>query len=157
MLCRIWRSRGGSYEEFCLLGYNAMYSIESQQMSRKNLSLPSSGSKNKLNKIPVWKQVINRVNRQICSSETSVKFQRTVQRYIPEDRKLFKYHIISVFLPSFLLFFFKYLCLSLYIHFLSTSLRRAKFNMPLKRGLCSKDESVIAIVTRFTCYTEHGP
>jgi hypothetical protein len=40
------------YAEFYLLGHNAMYSVESQPTFRRNLSPPSSGSKNKLSKKP---------------------------------------------------------------------------------------------------------
>jgi hypothetical protein len=38
------------YEEYYLLGYNAVYSIESEQTFRGNKSPQSSGSKNKPNK-----------------------------------------------------------------------------------------------------------
>jgi hypothetical protein len=42
----------GDCERFCchLLGYNAVLSTESQLMFRKNISLPSSGLKNKQSK-----------------------------------------------------------------------------------------------------------
>jgi hypothetical protein len=39
-------------EEYYLLGYSAVYSVESQPMFRRNISPPSSGYKNKLNKKP---------------------------------------------------------------------------------------------------------
>jgi hypothetical protein len=39
-------------EEFYLLGYNAVYSVESQLMFRRNIAPPSSGSKNKPSKKP---------------------------------------------------------------------------------------------------------
>jgi hypothetical protein len=45
-VCRIWGSHSGGYEEFYILGYNVVYSDERQPTSRKNISLPSSGSKN---------------------------------------------------------------------------------------------------------------
>jgi hypothetical protein len=69
-------------EEFCLLGYDAVSSVESQSTFRRNMSPPSSGSKNKLSKKP---------------AETSLDFQRTIRRYIPEDRTLrhSKYYNIS--------------------------------------------------------------
>jgi hypothetical protein len=41
-------------EEFCHLGYNAVQSVESQLTFRRNMSLPSSGSKNNPSKKPVW-------------------------------------------------------------------------------------------------------
>jgi hypothetical protein len=34
------------YEEYYLLGYNAVYSFQSQPMFRRNMSPSSSGSKN---------------------------------------------------------------------------------------------------------------
>jgi hypothetical protein len=39
-------------EEYCLLGYNAMQSTESQPTFRRNISPLSLGSKNKPSKIP---------------------------------------------------------------------------------------------------------
>jgi hypothetical protein len=38
------------FEEFCLLGYNPVYSVESQPTFRRNMSPPSSGSKYKPSK-----------------------------------------------------------------------------------------------------------
>jgi hypothetical protein len=40
------------HEEYYLLGYNAVYSAESQPTFRRNISLPFSGLKNKPSKIP---------------------------------------------------------------------------------------------------------
>jgi hypothetical protein len=40
------------YEEFHVLGYNALLSVESQPTFRRNISHPSSGSKNKPSKEP---------------------------------------------------------------------------------------------------------
>jgi hypothetical protein len=40
------------YEEYYLLWYNAVYSVESQPTFRRNISPPSSGSKNKQSKKP---------------------------------------------------------------------------------------------------------
>jgi hypothetical protein len=37
-------------EEYYLLGYNAVYSVESRPTFRRNISLPSSGSNNKMSK-----------------------------------------------------------------------------------------------------------
>jgi hypothetical protein len=125
----------------------AVYSVESQQTFRRNISPPSSGS-NKPSKVPAWKQAESRVigwpeisdhignplffkntkigsrkiilpvlaydcetwsltqivspafalvscsaystvkMEAICCSETSVDFQRTTRRYIPEDTAL---------------------------------------------------------------------
>jgi hypothetical protein len=40
-------------EEFCLLGYNAVRSVENQSMFQGNIPPPSSGSKNKHWLLPV--------------------------------------------------------------------------------------------------------
>jgi hypothetical protein len=57
-------------EEYNLLGYNVLYSVECQPTFRRKLSPPSSGSKkNKLSK--------NQLDQ--------VDTQRTTRRYIPED------------------------------------------------------------------------
>jgi hypothetical protein len=49
---RILGYRCGGYEEFHLLGYNAVCSVESQTTFRSNISPPSLWSKNKLSKKP---------------------------------------------------------------------------------------------------------
>jgi hypothetical protein len=59
------------YKEYYFLGYNAMYPIESQLMSRRNISPASSGSTLKM--------------EAIYSSGTLVGFQQTTQCYRPED------------------------------------------------------------------------
>jgi hypothetical protein len=41
--CRIFGSPSDDYEEYYLLGYNVMWSIESQPTLRRNISPPSSG------------------------------------------------------------------------------------------------------------------
>jgi hypothetical protein len=64
--CRIWGSHSGGYENFYLLGYNTVQSIESQPTFRMNTSPSSSELKNKPSKIPAWRQVA----RNLC-------FQRT--------------------------------------------------------------------------------
>jgi hypothetical protein len=44
-LSRISGSHSGGYEEYHLMGYNAVYSVECQPTFRRNISPPSSGSK----------------------------------------------------------------------------------------------------------------
>jgi hypothetical protein len=51
-LRKISGSRSGCYDEICLLGYNEALSVENHQIFRKDISPPSSGSKNKANKKP---------------------------------------------------------------------------------------------------------
>jgi hypothetical protein len=48
------------YEEYYLLGYYVVYSVESQPTLRRNMSPPSSGS-NKPSKMPAWKQVASQL------------------------------------------------------------------------------------------------
>jgi hypothetical protein len=82
-----------------------VYSVESQPTFRRNISPPSSGSKNKPSKNPepelclplaftlvsfsAYFSILKM--EAICSSETSVDFQRTSQRYIPEP-PLWEWH-----------------------------------------------------------------
>jgi hypothetical protein len=40
-ICRIWGSHSDGYEEFYLLGYNYVQSVESQPTFRRNISPPS--------------------------------------------------------------------------------------------------------------------
>jgi hypothetical protein len=48
--------------EFYLLGYNAMYFVESQPTFRRNMSATSSRSKNKPSKKPAWKHATTLVS-----------------------------------------------------------------------------------------------
>jgi hypothetical protein len=76
-------------QEYYLLGYNAVKSVESRPTFRRKIYPPSSESKNKSSKIPAQKQVASRATtlkmEAICLSETSVDFLRITRRYIPED------------------------------------------------------------------------
>jgi hypothetical protein len=59
------------HTEFCLLGYNAVLSVESHPTFRRNMSPPSLGSKNNEGETSV-KQVSNRaLLATCCSTETS--------------------------------------------------------------------------------------
>jgi hypothetical protein len=87
-------------EEYHLLGYNAVQSVESQPTFRRNILPPFSGSKNKQAELclpPAYTLVScsayfsTMKMEAICSSETSVDFQRTTRRHTPEDSTL-HYH-----------------------------------------------------------------
>jgi hypothetical protein len=58
-----------TFQEFCLLGYKAVNSSESQSTLRSNISPTSSGSES-------------------MPSKTQSEFHRTTWRHIPEDRTL---------------------------------------------------------------------
>jgi hypothetical protein len=85
-------------EEYRLLGYNAMWFVESQPTFRRSMLLPSSGSKNKPSKKPVFASHFMLVSCLVyfstlkmeatCFSGKSVHFQWTTRRYIPEDKTL---------------------------------------------------------------------
>jgi hypothetical protein len=68
LLCKIWGSHSGGYEEYYLLGYNAM------------LCLPPAFA---LVSCSAYFSTLKM--EAICSSETPVDFQRTTRHYIPED------------------------------------------------------------------------
>jgi hypothetical protein len=89
------------YEKHYLLGSNAVESVENQPTFRRDLSPPSSGSKNKLSSKPelCFQPAFTLVScsadsltlkmKAICPSETSIDFQRNPRRYIPEDSTLY--------------------------------------------------------------------
>jgi hypothetical protein len=91
-------SASSGYEQFNLLEYNTVYSVESQSTFRRTVSPPSSGSisqeRNRLCLPPAFTLVSCSAYSStlkmeaICSSETSVYFQRTTRRYMPEDGTL---------------------------------------------------------------------
>jgi hypothetical protein len=80
----------------CLLGYNAMWSVESQPALWRNMPPPSLESKSKSSKKPaacfalvpclVYSWTIKM--EVTCSSEMLVDLQRTIRHYVPEDRTL---------------------------------------------------------------------
>jgi hypothetical protein len=81
----------GGYEEFTILGFKALQSVESQLMFRRKMSPPFSGSKNKPRKRPGGKHNSFILKMEAtCSIERSVGFQRSIWHYsyIPEDRTL---------------------------------------------------------------------
>jgi hypothetical protein len=55
------------HEEVYLLGYIAVYSVESQPTFQRNMSLPSSGSKKGPSKKPAWQA------QQLCLTDTTVQ------------------------------------------------------------------------------------
>jgi hypothetical protein len=90
IILQSWRSN--------LLEYIAVWSVESQPTFRRNISPPSSGSKNKQRKKPAElclppaftlvscsAYFLTLKMEATCSSETSVDFQRTTRRFIPDD------------------------------------------------------------------------
>jgi hypothetical protein len=96
-LCSILGSHTGGYEELFLLGYNAVPFVGNQLKFPREMSPPSSESKNKPGKKREWsKQSFTLVSCLAysstlkmgaeCSSETSVDFQWIIRRYIPEYR-----------------------------------------------------------------------
>jgi hypothetical protein len=66
-------------KKFCLVEYNGVESVESQPTFRRNILPLSVGSKSKYRNSSTLK------TKATCSSETSVRFQRTVRRYTHED------------------------------------------------------------------------
>jgi hypothetical protein len=84
-LGRIWGSHSGGYEEYRLLGYNAVWSKERQPTFRRNISPPSSGSKDKTCKKPAWKQLTSRVT---CFLAWLIFRLWRRRRYVPPKRRL---------------------------------------------------------------------
>jgi hypothetical protein len=94
--CKFW-----CCEEFCLLGYNATYSTESQPAQRREISSPYSGLVRNPKKTPARSRTLLVAYLILVSclayssilkmeatypSETSVYFQRTTRRYNPQYR-----------------------------------------------------------------------
>jgi hypothetical protein len=63
IICRIWGSHSGGYEEYHHLGYNAVQSVDSQPTFRRNISPPSSGPKHKPSKKATWKHRESRAKK----------------------------------------------------------------------------------------------
>jgi hypothetical protein len=79
-LCWIWGFHSGGCDEFCLLGYNAMYSGEGQPTCRRYVSPSYSGWKSdQVRQLPLKMEAI-------YSYETSVDSHGTAWPYISEDR-----------------------------------------------------------------------
>jgi hypothetical protein len=79
IIFRIWGSHSGGYEEFCLLGYNAVLSVDNQLTFRKNI-FPQTVSQASNQHETDSKQS----HGSKMFSETSVEFQRDIRRYIQE-------------------------------------------------------------------------
>jgi hypothetical protein len=71
------------HKELCLLGYNAVYSVESQSTFRRNMS---SGSKNNKRETSMKKVASRAPLVPCCASETSVDSQRKTLHCTPEDK-----------------------------------------------------------------------
>jgi hypothetical protein len=102
MLCRIWSSYSGGNEKCHLLGYNAVWFVEYQPTSQRNISPPSSAchllSRWFLAQLIFWTLKMEA----ICSFETSIDTQRTTRRYILEYGTL-HYHLcenLKSYIPS---------------------------------------------------------
>jgi hypothetical protein len=67
-ICKNCGYRNGDYEKFYLLGYETVYSIESQLTFRRNMPLPTLGSKNKPSNKPTWKSLCLRSVSTLVSS-----------------------------------------------------------------------------------------
>jgi hypothetical protein len=94
-LYRTWGSEGCGYEDFCVLGYIAVQSVESQLTLRRNMSPIYSGSNSKTSKkaslrlpdscfklISCLAYSSTMKIEATCSSEKSIGFKLTTRRYI---------------------------------------------------------------------------
>jgi hypothetical protein len=95
MSCRILGCGSGGYEEYCLLEYNAVKSVESQPTYRfhlPGLRISRARSKHKNTRLLsaftlIYCSAYSSTLKMeaVCSSETSIDFQRTTRRYIPDN------------------------------------------------------------------------
>jgi hypothetical protein len=76
------------YEQYFLLGGNAVQSTESQLMFWRNILPPSSGLPPAFTLVSCSAYFFTLKMRAICSSEKLVDFQQTTQHYIPKDSTL---------------------------------------------------------------------
>jgi hypothetical protein len=100
---RIWGSNSGDYEQFYLLGYNALQSVEGQPLFRCSISPPSSNQRISQAKkrcllcLPLAFTSVSCLSyssimkmEATCSSETPVDFQSNTRQHVPEDRTFLK-------------------------------------------------------------------
>jgi hypothetical protein len=81
-LCRIPNSHNRGYEDFHILGYNAVYSVENRPTFRSRKSATCFRLVSSLSYSSTLKMEATR------SPETSVEFYRAARRCILEDRTL---------------------------------------------------------------------
>jgi hypothetical protein len=86
LLIRISFSHSGGYEEFYLLGYNAVQSVENQTTFRRNILLSSSEFVLCFLLVSCWAYSSTLKMEATCSSETSIDFERTTHQYIAQDK-----------------------------------------------------------------------
>jgi hypothetical protein len=93
-ICKNWSTHNSIHKKLYLLGYNAVWSVTSQSMFRRNVRPTSSGSKHKPSLVtcfmllPFLAYSLTLEMEEICSSETSVDFQRSIMLYNAADRRL---------------------------------------------------------------------
>jgi hypothetical protein len=82
------RSGQSSKEQFYLLGYNAVQSVEIQPMFRRNMPPQSSRLKVSLPVLWLFLAWLALQQRRRVPPKHRLSFQRTTRRHIPEDRNL---------------------------------------------------------------------
>jgi hypothetical protein len=83
-LCRIWGSHSGDYEEYYLLGYSTVEIVGTQPTFLRNMSPPSSGSKNK----PSKKLAERRWETELPELARLILRPWRWRRHVPQKRRL---------------------------------------------------------------------